>query len=429
MFKPLSSGDEMHQFASRAMPICRSLTGDGVRQTLEMIADCIPLQIHEVPSGSRVFDWTVPKEWNIRDAFIADESGNRIVDFKKNNLHVVGYSVPVDQWMDLQQLQIHLHSLPDQPDAIPYITSYYKERWGFCLTHANREALEPGKYQVVIDSTLEDGSLSYGECILPGESEEEILITTYVCHPSMANNELSGPTVSAFIGQWLMSAPRRYTYRLIYTPETIGAITYLSRNLDVLKQRCKAGFNLSCIGDDRDYSYVASRYANTLADKVTCNVLNHKQAAHTKYSYLERGSDERQYGSPGVELPLVTLCRTKFGKYPEYHTSLDDLNLVTPSGLQGGFEFVKECLVALEANKIYRVTCLGEPQLGKRGLYPELSTKDSNAAVKTILDVITYADGSNDLIDISNLINQSVADIIPIVEKLVDNGLFEQVGQ
>jgi aminopeptidase-like protein len=418
----------MHELVAKAFPICRSITGDGVRETLQIISDIIPLEIHEVPTGTVAFDWVVPKEWNVYEAYIADESGNRIVDFKKNNLHVVGYSVPVDKWIALSELQAHLYSLPDQPSAIPYVTSYYKERWGFCIAHDERIRLKEGEYHVYIDSTLKDGSLTYGECILKGETSQEVFLSTYVCHPSMANNELSGPVVTAYIAKWLSSRPRKYTYRIIFIPETIGSITYLSRNLDTLKKNVIAGFNISCIGDERAYSYVASRYANTLADRVATNVLAHRHPGFIKYSFLDRGSDERQYCSPGVDLPVVTLCRSKYGTYPEYHTSLDNLDLVTPDGLLGGYGLVKDCIRAVESNRVYRVTCYAEPQLGKRGLYPNLSTKHSGAAVQTLMDFIAYADGTNDLLQISNYINTPVWEIMPIAKKLLEAGLLEEIA-
>ena len=419
-------GHQMHQLMAKAFHICRSITGNGVRETLRLISDIIPLSIHEVPTGTSAFDWSVPKEWNIRDAYIADEYGNKVVDFRKNNLHVVGYSVPIDKWITLSELQEHLHSLPEQPNAIPYITSYYKERWGFCISHDERTQLKDGKYRVFIESALDDGSLTYGECILNGETAQEIFLSTYVCHPSMANNELSGPIVTSFIAKWLVEQPRKYTYRIIFIPETIGSITYLSRNLNTMKKNVIAGFNISCIGDDRAYSYVASRYENTFADKVASNILSFKHPAFIKYSFLERGSDERQYCSPGVDLPLVTLSRSKYGTYPEYHTSLDNLELVTVDGLLGGYNFVKDCINVIENNRIFKVTCKGEPQLGKRGLYPDLSTKKSGVSVETMMDLIAYADGNNDLIDISNIIKKPVNELLPIAKKLLDAGLFEE---
>jgi len=422
-------GLQMHQLMTMAFPICRSITGDGVRETLRIISGIIPLTIHEVPTGTAAFDWSVPKEWNIRDAYVADESGNRVVDFKQHNLHVVGYSIPVDKWITLSELQEHLYSLPEQPNAIPYVTSYYKERWGFCISHDERTKLKEGKYRVYIDSTLKEGSLTYGEYILKGETEQEIFLSTYVCHPSMANNELSDPLVTAFIAKWLASRPRKYTYRIIFIPETIGSITYLSRNLEVMRKNVKVGFNISCIGDNRAYSYVASRYENTLADKVASNVLSFNHPDFIKYSFLDRGSDERQYCSPGVDLPLVTLSRSKYGTYPEYHTSLDNLDFVTGEGLLGGYELIKDCINVIENNRVFRVTCYGEPQLGKRGLYPNLSTKKSGASVETMMDFIAYADGNNDLLSVSNIIRKPVREIVPIAEKLLEAGLLEEVKE
>jgi aminopeptidase-like protein len=425
----LDIGKMLHGLAIRLFPICRSLTGNGVRQTLNILREHIPLQMHDVPTGTQVLDWTIPKEWNIRDAFVEDEHGNRIIDFKSNNLHVVGYSVPVDRWVSLSELQEHLYSLEDQPDAIPYITSYYQERWGLCITHHERVRLREGQYRVFIDSDLRDGHLTYGECIFPGWEDREVFLSTYICHPSMANNELSGPVISSFIAKWLLSQPRRYTYRIIFIPETIGAITYLSRHLSHLKEKVVVGFNLSCIGDERAYSYVASRYGNTLADKIASNVLRWRRPDCRSYSFLDRGSDERQYCSPGVDLPLVTLCRSKYGTYPEYHTSLDNLELVTPAGLRGGYEMVRECIEVIENNRTYRMTCQGEPQLGKRGLYPSLSTKTSGGSVETMMDFIAYADGTNDLIDISNIIGKPVWEILPIVGRLAQAGLLEETNE
>ncbi|NGQ95651.1 DUF4910 domain-containing protein [Brevibacillus sp. SYP-B805] len=420
-----SEADEMYDLIKRLFPICRSITGDGVRETLRIIQEVIPLDIHEVPTGTKVFDWEVPKEWNIKDAYILDEEGNKIVDFKENNLHVVGYSVPVNRHMTLSELQNHLYSLKDQPDAIPYVTSYYKERWGFCLTHRQREQLKEGMYHVVIDSEIKEGSLTYGEILIPGETSKEIFLSTYVCHPSMANNELSGPVVTTYLVKWILGAPRKYSYRIVFIPETIGSITYLSRNIDEMKRNIIAGFNISCVGDDRAYSFLPSRYGNTLADKVAMNVLSHRHPDFVRYTYLQRGGDERQYCSPGVDLPVASIMRTKYGEYPEYHTSLDNLDLVTKDGLYGSLELLRECITVLEANEVYQVTCLGEPQLGKYGLYPTLSTKESGKQVRDMMNLIAYADGTNDLIDISNIIGVPVLSLLPIVKRLLDCGLLE----
>lgn len=417
-------GQDMYRMMVELFPICRSITGDGVRETLARIKEHIPLEIYEVRSGTKVFDWEVPKEWNIKDAFILDEQGSKVVDFQKNNLHVVGYSIPIDKWLTLSELQEHLHSLPDQPDAIPYVTSYYKEYWGFCLCHNVRERLKEGRYRVVIDSELKDGYLTYGEYVVQGKTPQEVFLSTYVCHPSMANDNLSGSVLTTFLGRWIASAPRRYTYRIVFVPETIGSITYLSRNLDKMRNNILVGFNISCAGDERTYSYVPSRYGNTYADKVALNILKFKHPDFVRYSFLERGSDERQYCSPGIDLPLVTLTRSKYGAYPEYHTSLDNLDLVTPDGLRGMYELFADCIELIERNVKVRVYCYGEPQLGKRGLYPNLSTKSSGASVRDMMNFIAYADGANDLIDISNTIGVPVWELYPIVDKLLEAGLL-----
>ena len=346
-----------------------------------------------------------------------------MVDFKKNNLHIVGYSEPVDLWMTLDELKQHLHSLPDQPDAIPYVTSYYSRNWGFCLTHEQLQSFVPGRYHVVIDAELKPGVLNYGELILPGELDQEIFLSTYICHPSMANNELSGPVVTTALYQWLKTLiDRKYTYRIVFITETIGSIVYLSKHLDYLIKSIISGFNITCMGDERAYSYLPSRNGKTLSDYVALHVLKHTDPDFIRYTWLDRGSDERQYCSPGVDLPLVTLCRSKYGRYPEYHTSLDNLDFVTPDGLLGGYGLVQDCISVVENNRVFRVTCYGEPQLGKRGLYSNLSTKKSYASEKTMMDFIAYADGNNDLLQISNIIRKPVREIVPIAEKLLEAG-------
>lgn len=424
------TGEKMHKWAADLFNINRSITGPGVRETLVFLSNLIKgLQIKNVASGTKVFDWTVPDEWEIREAFIEDKYGNRIVDFKNNNLHIVGYSVAVDQYMELDELQKYLHSLPEQSDAIPYVTSYYSKSWGFCLTHNQRESLESGKYRVYIDSTISPGVLNYGELIIPGDSKEEVLLSTYICHPSMANNELSGPVVTAALSQWLLSLKkRRYTYRIIFIPETIGSITYLSKNLDYMKENVIAGFVITCIGDNRTYSFLPSRKGGTLADRAALHCLKNSVKKFNEYSYLDRGSDERQYCSPGVDLPVCSIMRSKYDTYPEYHTSLDNLSFISPEGLKGGYDILKKTIRIIEVNDYYKNIFYCEPQLGKRGLYPNLSIKGGSADdLKNLMNLLAYADGEIDLIDLANIINMDIIDLHPIVEKLIDSELIEKV--
>lgn len=431
----VNEGQEMYDFVCKIFPYCRSLTGEGVRQTLNDLREFITqgggpeLQVFEVPSGTKAFDWTVPREWKIREAYIEDEAGNHIIDMKDNNLHVLGYSTPVDKWVSLDELKEHIYTQPDQPDYIPYVTSYYKERFGFCMSENMKNSLPEGKYHMYIDSELFDGVLNYAEIVIPGETDEEVFFSTYFCHPSMANNECSGPAVSGELVKYVMSLPqRRYTYRFVYVPETIGSITYLSQgeHISKLQKNTIAGFNLSCVGDNRDYSIVESRHADTLADRVLKNVLHyHTDNKYSTYSFLKRGSDERQYNAPGVDLPVVGFCRSKFGEYPEYHTSADDLSLVSPEGLQGAYDVMTQVIDALEMNQSYQVQVLCEPQLGKRGLYPTTSQKGSYDKVIAIRDFIAYADGKTDLIDISDKILVPIGELIKVVKKLKVNNVIK----
>jgi len=425
----MDAGADLHRWAADLFPICRSLTGDGVRQTLSYLQELVPgLEIREIASGTQVLDWNVPDEWNIRDAYIADSSGRRVVDFHESNLHVVGYSTPIDTKMTRAELEPHLYSLPDQPTAIPYVTSYYSRAWGFCMSEQQREAIGEGPFHVVIDSTIGPGVLNYAEILIEGDTPEEILLSTYVCHPSMANNELSGPVVAAALARWLQAMPRRrYSYRILFLAETIGALAYLSQHLEHLQQQVRAGWVLTCIGDDRAYSYLESRLANTLADRLSVKIMDERAADYTTYSYLHRGSDERQWCAPGVDLPVASLMRSKYNTFPEYHTSLDDLTFVTPEGLQGGLDMMKAAITLAEANRVWRATTLGEPQLGKRGLYPTMSTKGSTAVVIDLKNVLAYCDGAHDVIDISNTIGLPTAAVLEILEKLAGPGLIEVV--
>ena len=424
----IDTGADMHQWATDLFPICRSLTGDGVRSTLNYLQQLLPaLKIFEVPSGTRAFDWEVPREWVIRDAYIADADGNKLVDFKKNNLHVVGYSTSVDAVLNKEELEEHLYSLPELPHAIPYVTSYYSETWGFCLSHNQRVELGKGPFRVFIDSEHKVGSLTYGELVIPGTSSDEILLSTYVCHPSMANNELSGPVVTTALARWVLGLKdRHYTYRIVMVPETIGSVVYLSLHLPHMQKHLKAGWVLTCIGDDRAYSYLPSPSGATFADRVSKKVMSKSDQRFNEYSFLDRGSDERQYCSPGVDLPVVSLMRSKYGTYPEYHTSLDDLSLVTPSGLQGGLDMMKAVIDEIETNPRWKSTVLGEPQMGKRGLYPTISTSTSGREVYDMMNVLAFCDGTHDTEEIANICGISVSQAGEIVSKLLNAGVLSR---
>ncbi|MDE7313412.1 MAG: DUF4910 domain-containing protein [Eubacterium sp.] len=419
-------GKQIYRLAGELFPICRSITGNGVRQTLKILQNRIPqIQIEEVPSGTKVFDWEIPKEWNISEGYIADSQGRKIIDLKESNLHIMGYSVPTDQYVSLDELKKHIFTEPSQPDVIPYVTSYYHESFGFCMSEHQKNSLPQDTYHMVIKSTLTQGSLSYGELIIPGECSEEIFFSTYICHPSMANNECSGPALAVYLAQWLMQKKaRRYTYRFVFVPETIGSICYLSRHKDELKARVIAGFNLSCVGDNFDYSMVESRYGNTLADRVLKNVLRGHCQKFTIYPFLKRGSDERQYNAPGIDLPVVSFCRSKYGEYPQYHTSADNMDYISPEGFQGSFDAMAQVIELLEYNRNYQIQVLCEPQLGRRGLYPSVSRKGQYDAVYAITTLIAYADGTNDLIAISDRIGCPAQILIPIVKQLLKAGLL-----
>jgi aminopeptidase-like protein len=409
--------------------IPRSLTGEGVVKTLEYIQNIIPIEILDVPSGTIAFDWTVPPEWNISDAYVIDLSTNeKIIDFKNHNLHVIGYSSPIDKEIDYSELISHLYFIEDQPDAIPYITSYYAERWGFCLTYNQYKSLKKdSKYKVYVDSKYnKNGKLTYGEYFIKGKSEEEILFSSYICHPQMVNNELSGPAVLTGIANQLKNRDNYYSYRFVLIPETIGSITYLSKNFIHLKERVIGGFNLTCLGDERSWGYIPSRYGNNISDRIAKYLLKNKIGKFIEYSWLDRGSDERQYCAPGVDLPLSSVTRSKYGEYPEYHTSKDNFELVTEKGLNESLDFYLECVEIFERNRFYpKLNVLCEPQLGKRGLYPSISTKESGKIVRNMMNFISYCDGNNSILDISEICNIPFNESFSYYLNMKSNGLID----
>ena len=420
-------GKEIHSLAAKLWPINRSITGEGVRQTLKIISNILPgLKLYSIPSKTKVFDWEVPKEWLVKKAFIVTPKGEKICDYSENNLHLVGYSAPFKGEINLEELRKHLYTLPDQPNAIPYVTSYYKERWGFCLSYQQYNSLENGTYKIVVDTVLFDGELNYGELLIKGKSDKEIFLSTYICHPSMANNELSGPTVVTFLAKWLKEITNlEYSYRIIFIPETIGSIAYLSRNFKKMKNKTLAGFNVSCVGDDRAYSYLPSRNGQTISDLIAKHVLKWTDSNYVKYSWFDRGSDERQYCSPGIDLPIASILRTKYGEFPEYHSSLDDLkNVVTPEGLNGGYWVLRRAIEAIEKNKNYKITVMCEPKMDKRNLYPTLSTKKTDKNLKFMMNFMSLCDGNTSLLEIAENLEVPIWDLYDMVEKLKESKLI-----
>lgn len=433
----LVSESRLEEIFDRLWPICRSITGNGFRESLSILSEVIPLQKNEVPSGTQVLDWTVPPEWNVEDAYVLDDLGNRVIDFKKNNLHLLGYSVPIDKTLTREELDAYLYDLPELPDAIPYLTSYYKERWGFCVSHNFRKQLKAGTYRAVIKSRLAPGHLTYGDLVLPSTqgSEQEIFVSSYLCHPSMANNELSGPITLAFLYDYLSKLPhRRFAYRFVIAPETIGAITYLSRWGDHLKKQCIAGFVLTSCGDPNGITYKRSRRGNSLADigaedavRAHCRETG-KQA--TYLDFFPSGSDERQYCSPGYNLPIGLLMRSWVGKYREYHTSLDNKQFITFSALQESIELYLKVFFAIENEATYQnLLPYGEPNLGKRGLYPTLGSQRGQAGVvKRIMYLLNYSDGSMPLSAIASKADCSISELSETAVELQAQGLLKDIS-
>ncbi|MEO8472492.1 MAG: DUF4910 domain-containing protein [Chryseolinea sp.] len=423
----LSLGEKMHALATKLFPICRSITGNGVRQTLDIIRREVPLQIHEVPSGTKVFDWEVPREWNINDAYIKNSNGEKIVDFKNCNLHVLNYSIPVDKKVNLEELKKHLYFLKDYPDWIPYRTSYYKEEWGFCITYNQFSQLKEDSYEVCIDSTLEAGNLTYGESFIPGMTSEEVLISTHVCHPSLANDNLSGIGVAVSLIKTLLAKKSRYSYRFVFIPGTIGSITWLACNENVIP-RIKHGLVASLLGDNGAFTYKRSRRGDAEIDVIAEYVLKSRDGRNKIIDFFPYGYDERQYCSPGINLAVGNLSRTPFGQYIQYHTSADNLDFISPASLEDSYNTYLEIISVLDDNRKFVNTnpnC--EPQLGKRGLY-NLQGGDNDAKdfQLALLWILNLSDGTSNLLDISKRANMKFESIRYAASKLEECGLLVQ---
>lgn len=420
-------GQAMHQLMTELYPICRSITGNGVRQTLSILQKHIPLKVHEVPTGMEVFDWTVPKEWNIRDAYIKNSKGEKIVDFQQCNLHVVNYSVPVHQKMSLEELKTRLHTVPEYPDRIPYRTSYYKENWGFCLSYEQFASLQEDEYEVYIDSSLEDGHLTYGELYLPGAIDDEILITCHTCHPSLADDNLSGIAVATYLAKYLQQLSHRYSYRFLFIPGTIGSITWLSQNESQV-HKIKHGFVLTCVGDPGKSTYKKSRRGDAEIDRAFAHILKHSGQDYEIIDFFPYGYDERQFCSPGFNLAVGCLMRSQHGEFPEYHTSADNLDFVQPQYLLDSLNKCQAAIDLLEGNRIYvnqNPKC--EPRLGKRGLYRGIGgEKDGGINEMALLWILNLADGTNSLLDIAERSKMPFSVIKRAADALVNCELLKE---
>lgn len=425
--KSADIGDEMYDLMKELYPICRSITGNGVRKTDEIISKHIPLEMHEVPTGTKVFDWNIPKEWNIDNAYIIDPTGRKIIDFKKSNVHVMSYSIPIKKTMTLEELKPHLHSLPEHPDVIPYRISYYKEDWGFCLTHKQFLNLQEGKYEVIINSSLKEGHLTYGEYYLKGEIDDEILVSCYTCHPSLCNDNLSGVVLTTFLAKYLSKIPRRYSYRFLFIPETIGAITWLCIN-EKNVSKIKHGLVATCVGDSGNLTYKKSRQGDTEIDRTAMHVLKHSGKNYSILDFFPPGSDERQYCSPGFNLAVGSLMRTSYGIFPEYHTSADDLNLVLGKYLADTFSTYLFIFYVLENNKTYlNLNPKCEPQLGKRGLYRMISGQQEGYVNEfAIICTLNLCDGKHSLLDIADRTGMEFDLIKKAADALLASGLLEE---
>jgi aminopeptidase-like protein len=418
----------MMALIEQLFPICRSITGNGVRQTLAILQRHIPLGVSEVPSGTAVLDWTVPHEWNIRNAYLARPDGTRVVDFANNNLHVVQYSRPIDAIMPFAELRPHLHSLSGQPDWIPYRTSYYAENWGFCLTHNQLSSLADGFYRVVIDSDLTPGHLTYGELLIPGETDDTVLFSCHICHPSLANDNLSGIAVATMLARHIQTLRPRHSYRFLFIPGTIGSLTWLARNEDKVA-RITCGLVLSCLGDAGGITYKQSRRGEAVIDRIVAHVLRHDEVPHRIWPFVPYGYDERQYCSPGFDLPIGCLMRTPNGEYPEYHSSADNLSLLRPDSLAHSLAILRRIVAVIEGDVVYRSrNPKGEPQLGRRGLYAAMGgQRAANDDQMALLWVLNLADGRHSLLDMAERAGLPFASIRTAADALVAAELLQPI--
>ena len=426
----LGKSQELFDFAKTLWPLNRSLTGQGVRETLEKVKDKISnLEIKEIPSGRSVFDWITPDEWFVGEAYIITPNGEKICDYKTNNLHLVQYSTPVSIEISLEDLKPHLHYLENQPNAIPYVTSYYNRAWGFCLSYEQFCNLPDGNYKIVIDTSLSNGVLNYGELLINGKSKKEVVFSTYICHPSLANNEISGIVVTAFLAQYLLGMDTNLSYRFLFLPETIGSIAYLHENLDHLKKHVIAGYVVTCVGDERQYSFLPSRFGNTTADFIAKYVFEELEIDYKTYSWSDRGSDERQFCSPGVDLPIASIMRSKYSEYPEYHTSLDKLgDVVTGAGLSQSLYLYSKVVETLEKTNYPKTNITCEPFLTKYELHPTLSIKGTGSFVRKILDVTSWADGHHSDLEIAFLTSLSLEETTKILNLLISKGIVQNIN-
>ena len=419
MHKYTKEGKLMYKWLSEIFPYNRSVAGPGNLKTLKYFKKINnKLNIKYIKSGTKIYDWKVPKEWHIKNAFIEDKNSNKVVDFRKNNLSILNYSSSINKTISLKLLKKHIFTLKNQPDVIPYVTSYYSKRWGFCMKYNDYKKLKDKNYYVRIDSKFIKGKMHYGEIIIKGKTTNEILLSTNICHPSMANNELSGPVLTLMLSNYLKTINNWYTYRIIFIPETIGSIAYLNKNKKNI-DNIVGGFNIVCVGDDNNYSLLKSRYGNTISDKIAESILKKNKIKFKTYSYLERGSDERQYCSPGIDLPIASVMRSKYGTYKEYHTSDDNLHFVSWKGLSNSYKIYVQILNTFEKKRIYKyLNFLYEPFLTKYSLYPDIGTTKNKTLTKDLLNFLAYADGNNDLEDIAKITKIKLNKVKILAKKL-----------